>query len=267
MDTEFLNKLEKVMEAAEREAAQLILHAGSIPATAKTGRRDVVTEYDRKVQDLLTERLRQAVPGAGFVMEESDAQDALNGEHVFIIDPIDGTMNFVHHYRHSAISVAYASFGQVLCACVYDPYADEMFSAIKGQGAFLNGQPIHADPSPLGETLFCLGSSPYYPELTDETFRLARIAFDACLDLRRLASAELDLCAVAAGRAGLYFELRLSLWDYAAGMLIVQEAGGVCVDMDGSEVKFGIEKAPILAGGPRAVREFLELTAGDAHGG
>ena len=262
MEFGFLQSLTETIMAAEREGAELILHAGTVGAHSKTGRRDVVTEYDRKVQELLVERLRAAVPGAGFVMEESDAQDAIDREHVFIIDPIDGTMNFVHHYNHSAISVAYASFGQVLCACVYDPYADEMFSAVKGQGAFLNGQPIHADPAPLNESLFCLGSSPYYPDLTDETFRLARIAFDNSLDLRRLASAELDLCAIAAGRAGLYFELRLSLWDYAAGMLLVNEAGGVILSIDGSPLRFGIEKTSVLAGGKQAVADFLALTGG-----
>lgn len=259
MDLEFLQSLTEKIMAAEREGAELILHAGSVGVHSKTGRRDVVTEYDKKVQELLVARLREAIPEAGFVMEESDSQDALNGEHVFIIDPIDGTMNFVHHFNHSAISVAYASFGQVLCACVYDPYADEMFSAIKGQGALLNAQPIHADPSPLNETLFCFGSSPYYPQLTDETFRLARIAFDNSLDLRRLASAELDLCAIAAGRAGLYFELLLSIWDYAAGMLIACEAGAVCCRPDGEQVSLSIEKAGIIAGGPQAVEDFLRL--------
>ena len=262
MNLVFLQSLTETIMAAEREGAELILHAGTVGAHSKTGRRDVVTEYDRRVQELLVERLSEALPGAGFVMEESDAQDALDREHIFIIDPIDGTMNFVHHYNHSAISVAYASFGQVLCACVYDPYTDEMFSAIKGQGAFLNGRPIHADPSPLNESLFCLGSSPYYPELTDETFRLARIAFDNSLDLRRLASAELDLCAIAAGRAGLYFELRLSLWDYAAGMLLVEEAGGLVLSIDGSPLRFGIEKTSVLSGGKQAVADFLALTKG-----
>lgn len=262
MNLVFLQSLTETIMAAEREGAELILHAGTVGAHSKTGRRDVVTEYDRRVQELLVERLSSALPGAGYVMEESDAQDALDREHIFIIDPIDGTMNFVHHYNHSAISVAYASFGQVLCACVYDPYTDEMFSAIKGQGAFLNGRPIHADPAPLNESLFCLGSSPYYPELTDETFRLARIAFDNSLDLRRLASAELDLCAIAAGRAGLYFELRLSLWDYAAGMLLVEEAGGLVLSIDGSPLRFGIEKTSVLSGGKQAVADFLALTKG-----
>lgn len=259
MDLVFINKLAEKIVAAEREAAQLILRAGGILAEMKTGHRDVVTEYDRRVQDLLVKRLREYLPEAGFVMEESEAQDALGGEHVFIIDPIDGTMNFVRHYHHSGISVAYASGGEVLIGCVYDPFADEMFTAIKGQGAFLNGEPIHADDAPLSETLFCLGTSPYYPELTEETFRLARIAFENCLDLRRLASAELDLCAIAAGRAGLYFELRLSLWDYAAGMLIVEEAGGRVCTIEGVPVPLTLEKPSVVAGGRQALADFMAL--------
>ena len=259
MDTEFLNKLEKVMEAAEREAAELVLHARGILAESKTGHRDVVTEYDRRVQELVVKRLREFLPEAGFVMEESEAQDAVNAKHVFIIDPIDGTMNFVRHYNHSAISVAYASCGELLIGCVYDPFADEMFTAIKGQGAFLNGEPIHADTQPLSETLFCFGTSPYYPELTDETFRLARIAFDNCLDLRRLASAALDLCAVAAGRAGLYFELRLSPWDYAAGVLIVEEAGGRVCTIEGEPVPVSLDKPSVVAGGKQALADFMGL--------
>ena len=259
MDTEFLNALEKVMEAAEREAAQLILHAGGILAESKTGNRDVVTEYDRRVQELVVQRLREFLPDAGFVKEESDAHDALNGEHVFIIDPIDGTMNFVHHFHHSAISVAYASRGELLAGCVYNPYLDEMFSAIKGQGAFLNGRPIHADTAPLRETFFCFGTSPYYPELTEETFRLARIAFGASLDLRRTASAALDLCYVAAGRVGLFFEIRLNLWDYAAGILIAEEAGSKVCTLDGGAVPVSLEKSSIVAGGRQALEDFMEL--------
>ena len=259
MDIEFLNKLLNVIESAEKDAAELILHAGSILAESKTGHRDVVTEYDRRVQELVVKRLSEFLPDASFVMEESDSQDAVNAEHLFIIDPIDGTMNFVRHYRHSAISVAYASFGEILIGCVYDPFADEMFSAIKGQGAFLNGEPIHADTEPLSETLFCFGTSPYYPELTDETFRLARIVFENCLDLRRLASAALDLCAVAAGRAGLYFELRLSPWDYAAGILIVEEAGGRVCTIDGDRVPLSLDKPSVVAGGVQALRDFMGL--------
>lgn len=259
MDFEFLQSLTETIMAAEREAAELILHAGTVMPQNKTGRRDVVTEYDRKVQELLVERIRAVIPDAGFVLEESDTQDALTGKHVFIIDPIDGTMNFVHHYNNSSISVAYASAGELMCGCVYNPYANEMFHAIKGHGAFLNGNPIAPDPAPLKETFFCLGSSPYYPHLTDETFRLARIAFDNSLDVRRTASAALDICSVAAGRAGLYFELSLFLWDYAAALLIAHEAGARSSNIEGRPLTLNIKPSSIIVGGPQAFEDFHAL--------
>ena len=248
-----------IMIAAEREAAELVMHAHGIMAEMKTGRRDVVTEYDKRVQALLVERLRAAVPGACFFCEENSVQEDLSARHVFIIDPIDGTMNFVKGMHHSCISAAYMGCGELLAAAVYNPYAGEMFTAVKGEGAFLNGRRIHADAAPLRETVFCFGSSPYRPDLADEAFRLARIAFDASLDLRRFASAELDLCMVAAGRAGLFFELSLSFWDYAAGSLIVTEAGGVCSTITGGPLPLDGSKSTLAAGGKQAYSDFMAL--------
>lgn len=247
------------MIRVEREAAELMRHAHKIMAEEKTDGRNVVTEYDRAVQELLMRRLRETVPGAAFFCEENGAQDATDAGHVFIIDPIDGTMNFVRHLNNSCISCAYMYDGELQAAAVYNPYVNEMFTARKGGGAFLNGAPIHASPAPLRETVFCFGSSPYYAEHTDESFRLARIAFDNSLDLRRFASAELDLCSVAAGRAGMYFELCLSLWDYAAGMLIVSEAGGRCTAMDGAALPLDGRRSSVLAGGVQAYEDFRKL--------
>lgn len=249
----------RLIEAAEREAAGLMLHARSILAEAKTGRRDVVTEYDRRVQETLMARLRESVPGAGFFCEEQTEQDPLDAPRLFIIDPIDGTMNFVHGFHHSCLSVAYAERGEICAAAVYDPYMDEMFSAIRGGGAFLNGQAIHAADTPLSESVACFGTAPYRSELTEETFRLARRVYEASLDLRREGSAALDLCSVAAGRAGLYFELSLSLWDYAAGALLVREAGGRLSRADGTPLLFDGQRSSIAAGGERAMADFLRL--------
>ena len=113
--------------------------------------------------------------------------------------------------------------------------------------------------APLSETIVCCGTAPYREELTGETFRLFERAYRGSLDIRRQGSAELDLCSVAAGRAGLYFELGLSLWDYAAGMLIVQEAGGLCCTIDGRPLPLDPSRPSVVAGGERAVREFLAL--------
>ena len=244
------------MEAAEREAAELVMHAHGILSECKSGRRDVVTEYDRLVQEKMIERLSAACPGARFFCEENDRQDELMAERLFIIDPIDGTMNFVHGLNHSCLSAACHSRGEPVAAAVYNPYMDEMFTAVAGGGAFLNGRAIRAAEDPLAQTLVCFGTAPYREDLTGETFRLMELAYRASLDVRRQGSAELDLCSVAAGRAGAYCELSLSLWDYAAGCLIVREAGGRCTRLDGSALPFDSEKCTVLAGGPRAWSDF-----------
>ncbi len=245
------------MVAAEREGAQLMLRAHDVLAEAKTDRRNVVTEYDRAVQELLVRRLREALPEARFFCEEMDQQDDLQAEALFIIDPIDGTMNFVHGLGHSCISVAFCRHGRREAAAVYNPYRDELFTASLGGGAFLNGRPIHVTEAPLSESVVCFGSAPYNPELTEETFRLAKGCYVQGLDVRREGSAELDLCTVAAGRAGLYFELSISLWDYAAGSLILEEAGGLCRQVDGSPLDYGPGRSSILAGTARTLEDFL----------
>ena len=245
--------------AAQKEAAALILQAHGVLAETKTGHRDVVTEYDRRVQELLMDRLSAAVPGAVFFCEENEQQGDLKAEHVFIIDPIDGTMNFVRGFHHSAISVAYMQAGVLRAASVYNPYAEECFSALAGEGACCNGRPIHAGALPLSESVVCCGTAPYSPQLADSTFDLIKKAFLASLDIRREGSAALDMCSAAAGRAGVYFEPTVSLWDIAAGLLLMQEAGGVCCRLDGSPVPLDGSKTSILAGGKLAVVEFLKL--------
>ena len=245
--------------AAQKEAAALILQAHGVLAETKTGHRDVVTEYDRRVQELLMARLSAAVPGAVFFCEENEQQGDLKAEHVFIIDPIDGTMNFVRGFHHSAISVAYMRSGVIRAASVYNPYAEECFSALAGEGAWCNGRPIHAGALPLSESVVCCGTAPYSPQLADSTFDLIKKAFLASLDIRREGSAALDMCSAAAGRAGVYFEPTVSLWDIAAGLLLMQEAGGVCCRLDGSPVPLDGSKTSILAGGKQAVAEFLKL--------
>ena len=245
--------------SAEREAAALILQAHGILAECKSGRRDVVTEYDRRVQALLVERLSAAVPGARFFCEENDRHDDLHAGLVFIIDPIDGTMNFVRGFHHSCISVACMRRGRLAAGAIYNPYVDELFTALDGGGAFLNGRPIRVSDEGLGASVVCVGTAPYSPALADRTFALMKAAYLAGLDVRREGSAALDLCSVAAGRAGAYFELGLSLWDYAAGLLLVREAGGVCCQIDGEALPLDPSRPSVAAGGPQALRELLAL--------
>lgn len=252
----------RAMEYAEREAAGLLRQAHGILAECKSGHRDVVTEYDRRVQELLMERLSAAVPDARFFCEEDGRRDGLEAERLFVIDPIDGTMNFVHGFSRSCLSVACAERGELAAAAIYNPYLDELFSAVKGAGAFLNGRPIRAWEGPLSESLVCIGTSPYNQALTERTFRLAERAHRASLDIRREGSAALDLCSVAAGRAGAYFELEVSPWDYAAGLLLVQEAGGRVTTVEGEELGLVAGKTSILAGGSQSAGQLLEALRG-----
>ena len=244
---------------SEREAGTLMLEAHDILAECKTDRRDVVTEYDRRVQALLIERLSAALPEARFFCEENDRHDDLHAETVFIIDPIDGTMNFVRGFHHSCVSIACMQNSGLRAAAIYNPYVDELFTAVKDGGAFLNGRPIHASTEPLSQNLVCCGTAPYDQGLADRTFALMKKAYLAGLDVRREGAAALDLCSVAAGRAGVYFELGLSLWDYAAGKLIVEEAGGVCCTLAGAPMPLDPSRPSVVAGGKQAVADFLRL--------
>lgn len=246
-----------------RKAGELILHAGNIIADSKTDGRNVVTEYDLKVQTMLKESLSEFVPGARFFCEESSGTDSISDGQFFIIDPIDGTMNFVRGFNHSCISVAYAFDGEILAACVYNPFSDEMFTAEEGHGAYLNERRICCGSSSLADSVVCAGTSPYRADLSGETFSMLRLLFDNSLDIRRSGSAELDLCYVAAGRAGLYWELDVSFWDYAAGYLIVREAGGKCLAADGSALPFDDRKTSITAGTEEAMSDYLKLIAAD----
>lgn len=249
----------KTLEAAARSGGAIILSAEGIGAAEKGGdRRNLVTQYDVQVQELLRAHLLGAYPDAHFVGEEGDAQreDVLHGL-AFIVDPIDGTANFVRGYRASAVSIAAVQDGTVVCGVVYDPYTDTLFAAEQGRGAWENGRPIHVTENGLADSIVCFGTASYYPETFERTFRLARALFDAAIDVRRSGSAALDLCYVAAGRADLMFEARLCPWDHAAAGLIVTEAGGRISRISGAPVSL-TDKCSILAAAPRAWEEFFK---------
>lgn len=219
-----------------REAGQIILSAGDIAAKThvKTSVADLVTEYDVAVENFLREKLLELLHGALFYGEE----EALRGDPakgwVFIVDPIDGTTNFVRGYQQSSISVALAQEGQVEYAVVYDPYREELFTAQRGVGAFLNGKPIRVSEKPIGEGIFLIGTAIYNRALIGPTMDLATQLFHRSCDFRRFGSAALDLCYVACGRGEVFFEYGLSPWDYSAGGLIVTEAGGVASTLEGA---------------------------------
>ena len=251
-----------------KELRDVIQNAGKIVLTArnveesvreKSSPRDLVTKYDLLVQDYLRKELLTLLPGAGFLGEEEESREDLSQkEWLFIVDPIDGTTNFVQGYHNSCVSIGLARLGQMEYAAVFNPYDGELYSAKRGAGAFLNGQPICCRDHPLDHSLLLFGSALYDRELVPETLRLFNLAFPLVQDIRRFGSAALDLCYLAAGRAGAFFECRLRPWDYAAGSLIAREAGCMVSQMDGRELDL-FHKCGVLAGSPVAYNALLRL--------
>lgn len=229
------DQLLKQITDAVRACGEIILHADRSKSCIdeKAGHANFVTTYDKKVQQELQEKLLQILPEAVFVGEEEDIHASIAEGYAFIVDPIDGTTNFIKNYHVSAISVGLARDGERYLGVVYNPYLNEMFTAVKGQGACLNGEPIHVSSEPLHNGIVLFGTAPYYEELSRKSFEMAYDYFKKALDIRRSGSAALDLCSVAAGRAEVFFELRLSPWDFAAGSLIVEEAGGRVTTVEG----------------------------------
>lgn len=231
-------ELLKQIEAVVREAGEIVLSARDVLdcTMQKTSAADLVTAYDLKVEQLLKERLPQLVPGSIFFGEEEKENADPSKGWAFIVDPIDGTANFVRGLRQSAVSVALAKDGRVEYAVALDPYRDELFTAKRGYGAYLNGQPIHVSDRPLEKGIFGMGSAPYNKGLHASTLNLLGQMFDRSCDFRRMGAAVLDLCAVACGRLDAFFEYELSPWDYAAASLVITEAGGTISTLYGDPI-------------------------------
>ena len=240
-----------------REAGLRLMQMRDMRIEEKTDFKNLVTSCDKDTQTFLVEELQKVDPEATFLCEENDVCDT-TGSHFFVIDPIDGTSNFIHDMKLSCICVAYADHEQVLWGMVYNPYMDEFFEGTLGEGAHLNGQKIQVRREPLAHCLAAFGTSPYYKEYKEETFALGCLIQDHCLDLRRTGSAEIDLCYAACGRIGLFFERVLSPWDFAAGMCIVKEAGGIVRNFEGQAPDY-TRKSSVAAGSRENVEQFLSL--------
>ena len=226
--------IEKICEKV-REAGEIMVNAKRDEnyIDAKEGHANFVTVYDKMIQEKLKKDLLTILPEAVFVGEEEDVHAQIEKGYSFIVDPIDATTNFIRDLHESAVSVALLHDGEQYIGVCYDPYSNEMYTAEKGQGACLNGKPIHVSDRDLKNSIVLFGTAPYYPELRQKTFEMASNYVRDALDVRRMGSAVLDLCMVAAGKAEIFFELRLYPWDYAAASLIVIEAGGTATQLNG----------------------------------
>jgi len=194
---------------------------------------DYVSYVDKQSERLIVNDLRQLLPKAGFLTEEGSASHT-NEDYCWVIDPLDGTTNFIHSYAPYAVSIGLLKRTEILLGVVYEVCADECFYAWQGGGAYLNGTPLHVSSSPLDDALLCF-QLPYDADAYSPVARsLIQQFYGRAASIRMIGSAAMALCYVAAGRLDAYAEKFIGQWDYMAGALIVSEADGTVTDYDGS---------------------------------
>lgn len=247
---------------AAREAGRIINRAsqdvGSLKVQSKTYN-DFVSDVDRAAEQAIIDVLKYAYPDHGFLGEESGEtnQDA---ENIWIIDPLDGTTNFLHSFPQYCISIALQQKGVLTQAVIYDPVRNDLFTATKGRGAFLNDKRIRVTSrSKLQDSLISTGFP--FRDFThlDTYLAMLKDMIKKTTGIRRPGSAALDLAYVAAGWVDGFFEINLSTWDIAAGGLLVQEAGGIVGDFEGNES--WLKTGNIVAANPKVFAQMLQTLA------
>lgn len=220
---------------------------------------DYVTQVDLSIQAHLQAILQERYPEIQFMGEEQKERHLDEKKPMWILDPIDGTSNLIFGLEHSAVSLGLYDGEKIAFGVIYNPYKEETFHAVRGKGSFLNGCPIHVQRAEgLKDCLISYGTNPYARESKAEYFLFVEKVLTRCVDIRRFGSAALDLAYVACGRSGGYFEPNLKPWDYAAGILLVEEAGGLVTGFDGKDF-CPLHPQDILAGGPGVHKELLDM--------
>ena len=245
---------------AAREAGRIINRAsqdvGSIAIQTKTYN-DFVSDVDRSAEQAIIDILKDAYPDHGFWGEES-GHDNHEADNIWIIDPLDGTTNFLHGFPQYCISIALQQKGVLTQAVIYDPVRNDLFTATKGRGAFLNDKRIRVtNRSKLQDSLIATGFP--YRDFThlDTYLGMFKDMIKKTTGIRRPGSAALDLAYVAVGWVDGFFEINLSAWDIAAGGLIVQEAGCIVGDFEGNES--WLETGNIVAANPKVFAQMLQV--------
>lgn len=231
--------LEVAIEAAREAGAMLRAEFSRPKRISYKGEVDIVTESDRRAEAMIVGRLRHRFPEHAIIAEEGSNSAAAGSRYCWHVDPLDGTTNFAHGYPCFAVSIGLAEDGEPIAGAVFNPIADELFTAARGEGAHLNGKPIRVSSvENLAQGLVATG----FP--THQRKRSANMEYYWEFTLRshgvrRDGSAALDLCSVACGRFDAFWEFRLNSWDTAAGMLLVREAGGRVTDLAGRSYRPG----------------------------
>ena len=252
-----------VMTAAATKAARgLVRDFGEIEnlQVSKKGPSDFVTTADKKAEEVLVAGLTKARPRFGFLLEEGGKIKGADTSNRWIIDPLDGTTNFLHGIPHFSISIALERDGEPVAGVIYEPITDQMFWAEKGQGAYLNGRRIRVSARRrLEESLFATGIPFAGKQDHDRFLSQLKAVMAVSAGVRRFGSAALDLAYVAAGRYEGFWEFGLHPWDIAAGIVLVREAGGFVTDIGGGGM---MESGEILAANDSLHGPLLKILAG-----
>ena len=242
------------------QTKELIFHEMEHAKVTEKGAADFVTNVDLAVQEFLTRELHVLFPEIEMIAEEKENLNLSGDKKYWILDPIDGTTNLIYGFRISSVSLALYEQGEIVMGVVYNPFMDEMFTAAKGEGAFLNGQAIHTtEHVELQNAVISFGSCPYDKSRSKELFEMFERIYVQCADFRRTASAALEFCYVACGRQQGYMELNLKPWDYAAGSLILTEAGGSFGAWKEGEKPTFLENSDVLATNGILEQDIREL--------
>ncbi|NKF52418.1 inositol-1-monophosphatase [Shewanella sp. WXL01] len=245
---------------AARAAGQTIMRAFNeldrVEVSAK-GMNDYVTSVDKEAESAIVYQIRKSYPDHTIVGEEDGENRGENKDYVWIVDPLDGTTNFVRGIPHFAVSIAVQYKGKVEVAVVYDPVRDELFSAVRGKGAKVNDFRLRVTQvNDLDGTIIATGFPFKARQHTETYMNILGAVFPQCADIRRAGSAALDLAYVAAGRMDGYFEIGLKPWDIAAGDLICREAGGTVTDFTGAHNY--LASGNIVAGSPKVTAKLIK---------
>lgn len=250
----------EIASAAAREAGERMLAerpALSPADIAEKGPNDFVTEADKALERMIRARIAAAFPADEFLGEESGGQKSGSGR-LWIVDPIDGTTNFIHRIPFSCVSIGLAVDGIMQAGAIYDPAHEELFSCLRGAGAWLNGRGIRVSScSDMGRALIATGFPSRFKESMGPYLTQFAAVSRAAAGVRRAGSAALDLAYVACGRFDGFWEPRLSAWDMAAGALLVEMAGGIVGDQNARP--WGLNALGITAANERLYPEFAGL--------
>lgn len=248
---------EAVIEIVQKSAGYLKNNLGKVKKIGFKSAFNLVTEVDRKTEDIIIKTLRKHFPGDGFLSEEFGKEKGTTGRK-WVIDPLDGTTNYAHGFPVYAISIALEENDKPIFGVVFNPERDELFTAERNRGARLNGKPIRvSDTSKLDKSLLATGFSYKLRELKDNNITHFEDFLFASQAVRRPGSASLDLCYVACGRFDGFWELELNPWDTAAGWLIVEEAGGEVTTFNGGRYNHYIKE--ILASNGKIHKEMSRI--------